>query len=184
MIYLTSQDVEILSPFLPPLQARFLSVSSAEESRGVREMINETIDRLQRASVGTYHLGSRYALLLKRLWRKGDPDAQSPSLSPHNGVISINSSSIPTSQNINASNPQPAGSPDPSQAMMMPAPYDFNWLDLDAVGQFAAMDDHVFLADQFQDVETMWYGFGIESPDFNLTEDSDSLDATGGHLFF
>ena len=60
--------------------------------------------------------------------------------------------------------------------MMMPPPppapvaYDFNWLDLDAVGQFAAMDDHVFAADAIQDVEAMWYGFGIESPDFGFTE--------------
>jgi hypothetical protein len=152
-------------------------------------MINETIDRLQRASVGTHHLGSRYALLLTRLWRKGDPDLHSRSPTP--GMQSINpnnSTNMIPSQNATA-NHQTLGYSEPSQSQMMmppPAPvaYDFNWLDLDAVGQFAAMDDHVFAADTMQDVEAMWYGFGIESPDFGFTEDADGVDATGGHLFF
>lgn len=70
--------------------------------------------------------------------------------------------------------------------------YDFNWLDLDAVGQFAAMDDHVFagldgIGMGVQDVEAMWYGFGIESPEFpGLTGEGegDEMDASGGQLFF
>lgn len=147
-------------------------------------MITETIDRLQRASVGTHHLGSRYALLLTRLWRKGDPDLHSRSPTPaghHNGSINAI---------LAQSDQQMQGYPDPQAQMMMPPPapvaYDFNWLDLDAVGQFAAMDDHVFAADAMQDVEAMWYGFGIESPDFGFTnaEEADALDATGGQLFF
>jgi hypothetical protein len=146
-------------------------------------MITETIDRLQRASVGTHHLGSRYALLLTRLWRKGDPDLHSRSPTPgqnHNGINAI------LAQNDAAANQQMQGYPDPQMMMPPPAPvaYDFNWLDLDAVGQFAAMDDHVFAADAMQDVEAMWYGFGIESPDFGFAEETDALDATGGHLFF
>jgi hypothetical protein len=150
-------------------------------------MITETIDRLQRASVGTHHLGSRYALLLTRLWRKGDPDPHSRSPTPggHNGIHHP----AMALQNPAAANPQMHGFADPAQAQMMmppaaPVAYDFNWLDLDAVGQFAAMDDHVFAADAMQDVDAMWYGFGIESPDFGFTEEADSLDATGGHLFF
>lgn len=74
--------------------------------------------------------------------------------------------------------------PPPTAPAAAPVAYDFNWLDLDAVGQFVAMDDHVFAADAMQDVEAMWYGFGIESPDFGFTEEADALDATGGHLFF
>jgi hypothetical protein len=155
-------------------------------------MINDTINRLQRASVGTNHLGSRYALLLTRLWRKGDPDLHSRSPTPGmhstNPNNANNGSNIIPSQNT-AANHEALGYPDPSQAQMMlppPAPvaYDFNWLDLDAVGQFAAMDDHVFAADAMQDAEAMWYGFGIESPDFGFTEDADGIDATGGQLFF
>src|SRR5271156_278732 len=59
-------------------QARFGAISTGEEIRGVREMIYNTINRLQRASVGTQHLASRYALLLQRLWRKGDPEFSPP----------------------------------------------------------------------------------------------------------
>jgi hypothetical protein len=152
-------------------------------------MITETIDRLQRASVGTHHLGSRYALLLTRLWRKGDLELHSRSPTPgrHNVLNPTNNAAI-LAQNANT-NHHTLGYSDPSQAQIMmpppaPAAYDFNWLDLDAVGQFAAMDDHVFAADAMQDVEAMWYGFGIESPDFGFTEDADGVDATGGHLFF
>lgn len=41
-----------------------------EERNGVRHMINQTIERLQKASVGANHMGSRYARLLQLLWRK------------------------------------------------------------------------------------------------------------------
>jgi hypothetical protein len=41
-----------------------------EERTGVRHMINQTIERLQKASVGANHMGSRYARLLQLLWRK------------------------------------------------------------------------------------------------------------------
>jgi hypothetical protein len=157
-------------------------------------MINETIDRLQRASVGTHHLGSRYALLLTRLWRKGDPsdlNSRSPTPGGHNHNHN-NSLNAILAQNDHSANQHMQGYPD-AQVMMPPplapsaqAPMacDFNWLDLDAVGQFAAMDDNVFAMDAMQDVEAMWYGFGIESPDFGFTEETDALDATGGHLFF
>jgi hypothetical protein len=41
-----------------------------EERTGVRHMINLTIERLEKASVGANHMGSRYARLLRLLWRK------------------------------------------------------------------------------------------------------------------
>jgi hypothetical protein len=167
-------------------------------------MINETIERLKRASVGTQHLGSRYARLLKRLWRKGDPGAAPPS------PDSITGNDPSTSNLYNPSNAEAMNQTanrrhlglqtafDPARASfhneneMQPPPqagparmanYDFNWLDLDAVGQFA-LDEQVFDGGEGMDVEMMWYGFGIESPEFAVTEDSESVGPAGASLFF
>lgn len=41
-----------------------------DERAGVRRMINLTIDRLQKASAGANHMGTRYARLIQMLWRK------------------------------------------------------------------------------------------------------------------
>jgi hypothetical protein len=51
-------------------QARSTTTMTDEERLGVRHMINQTIERLQKASVGANHMGSRYARLLQLLWRK------------------------------------------------------------------------------------------------------------------
>lgn len=48
-----------------------------EERTGVRRMINQTIDRLQKASNGPGHMGSRYARLLQMLWRKAPKSSAS-----------------------------------------------------------------------------------------------------------
>ena len=54
-----------------------------EERTGVRRMINHTIDRLQKVSTGTGHMGARYARLLQLLWRKV-PKPESSSLATNN----------------------------------------------------------------------------------------------------
>jgi hypothetical protein len=55
-------------------RARCTGVISNDEDRAIRAMINETINRLQRSSVGAnigiQHPGSRYSQLLRLLWAK------------------------------------------------------------------------------------------------------------------
>jgi hypothetical protein len=51
-------------------KARSTTTMTEEERAGVRRMIDQTIARLQKASVGANHMGSRYARLIQLLWRK------------------------------------------------------------------------------------------------------------------
>jgi len=145
-------------------------------------MINETIERLQRASVGTQHLGSRYARLLKRLWRKADREQSPPEPDETNMETSNTAPKDFIDNNQHNSQATPGYGDLTNSAAAIPL-YDFNWLDLDAVGQFA-MDENMFSASHMPDVEAMWLGFGVESPEMNLTEDSDSIGQTGGYMFF
>jgi hypothetical protein len=61
-------------------------------------------------------------------------------------------------------------------ASRMNPTYDFNWLDLEAVGQFA-LDDTMFSAEQMLDIDMMWsgWGFGIDSGPSELSPASTSL---------
>lgn len=54
-------------------KARLTTTMSQEERSEVPEMISQTIDRLERASIDKSHMGSRYARLLRLLWRKSPP---------------------------------------------------------------------------------------------------------------
>lgn len=56
-------------------KARLTTTMSEEERTSVPELISNTINRLERASVDKSHMGSRYARLLKLLWRKSPPRA-------------------------------------------------------------------------------------------------------------
>jgi hypothetical protein len=52
------------------MQARSTTTMTDEERIAVRHMINQSIDRLQKASVGANQMGNRYARLVQLLWRK------------------------------------------------------------------------------------------------------------------
>ncbi|RDW91616.1 hypothetical protein BP5796_02781 [Coleophoma crateriformis] len=51
-------------------KARSTTTMTEDERTGVRRMINQTIDRLQKASAGANHMGTRYSRLIQMLWRK------------------------------------------------------------------------------------------------------------------
>src|SRR5258708_7418187 len=63
-------------------KARSTTTMTEEERTGVRRMIDQTIARLQKASVGANHMGSRYARLIQLLWRKAPipTDQRKPSM--------------------------------------------------------------------------------------------------------
>ncbi|ORY12960.1 hypothetical protein BCR34DRAFT_624061 [Clohesyomyces aquaticus] len=129
-------------------RARCTGVIGSEEDRAIRAMVNETISRLQRSSVGagteTQHPGSRYSQLLKLLWAKVPrKDKTSQASFHHPGTHVAN-----TTLDNNGFRQPPAGSTvqTPSQAGSIttgesPAATeqmgDFGWTDLSAVGDFA-----------------------------------------------
>ncbi|OCK85616.1 hypothetical protein K432DRAFT_439153 [Lepidopterella palustris CBS 459.81] len=133
-------------------RARCVGVIGSEEERAVRAMIQETVARLQRSSVGSssgmQHPGSRYSQLLKLLWAKvGHKDksrAQSNAFTPGSSVnaprMPMDNNGIPATQTSGAPGPPPSlagsgttgGSPAVTDQMG-----DFSWTDLMAVGEFA-----------------------------------------------
>lgn len=129
-------------------------------------MINVTISRLRTSSSGPQHPGSRYASLLARLWGKGDSRSTPPQQAQQEQGQGQYNRTLPNS----IMNTNTAGTPnfsfDNNQSYQQPAAgttatgtYDFNWLDLDAVGQFA-LDENYNM-----DVEAMWSSFGMQIPE-------------------
>ncbi|KAF2200233.1 hypothetical protein GQ43DRAFT_82020 [Delitschia confertaspora ATCC 74209] len=128
-------------------RARCTGVISSEEDRAVRAMVNETIIRLQRSSVGAgtslRHPGSRYSQLLKLLWAKVPrKDKASRASFRHPGTHSANTapdnsypqtpSAIPPQSSSQSGSIASGESPAVTEQMG-----DFSWTDLMAVGEFA-----------------------------------------------
>ncbi|KAK3213656.1 hypothetical protein GRF29_28g553601 [Pseudopithomyces chartarum] len=104
-------------------RARCTGVISNDEDRAIRAMINETVTRLQRssvgASVGIQHPGSRYSQLLRLLWAKAPrKDKSSSTTFRHPGTHvashamegSGNYPPLPGQNSISAPSPSQAGS--------------------------------------------------------------------------
>jgi hypothetical protein len=101
------------------------------EKGGVRRMINETIDRLERAGVNRNHMGSRYSRLLHLLWRKVPSKHDETS----NGQVR---------DDIGRAKPV-EDNPVPQAFETSPLANHgaFSWLDLEAVGNFATRNNSV-----------------------------------------
>lgn len=126
-----------------------------EERTGLRYMINQTIERLQKSSVGANNMGTRYSRLLQLLWRKapkknGTNTNKSPCLEhglPKPFEINSPRFGIPTTQPSPFENttygtnvPIPnlgendfTGGPTPTGT--------FSWLDLGATWSFATQNN-------------------------------------------
>lgn len=138
-------------------RARCVGVMSSEEERGIRAMIQETVSRLQRSSVGMHHLGSRYSQLLKLLWQKAEHKHGRPranSVYPNRQLDAVRDVATPAS-----SVPRP-----PSQAGSGESPAmteqmgDFSWTDLTAVSDFAMNAQPAGSGTQTHD-DAFWAGF-------------------------
>jgi hypothetical protein len=123
-------------------KARFTTTMTEEERTGVRNMIDQTIARLQKASVGTNHMGSRYARLIKLLWRKAPIPADQrnatmpipPLMDGHLKQQYTDPSSLAPEFNPNQGNLgnmefTPSGT--------------FSWLDLGATWNFATQNNSI-----------------------------------------
>ncbi|CAG8979931.1 hypothetical protein HYALB_00013515 [Hymenoscyphus albidus] len=144
-------------------KARSTTTMTEEERTVVRQMIQQTISRLEKASVGANGMGSRYARLLQLLWRKAphkrmplnhpnhDPTTTTTNypLNPanqtpyeHTGFAPIHLSPNGHDASRFASQPRPAG------------PGTFSWLDLDATWNFATQNNGSTLSQGGDSVDT------------------------------
>jgi hypothetical protein len=162
-------------------RARCTGVINSDEDRAIRSLINETVARLQRSSVGSeigiQHPGSRYSQLLKLLWAKAprkDKSSQSSFRHPgthiaSNPVDSNGLSHPPIVTPSTQQSPQNSAGTGESPAMteMMG---DFGWTDLNAVSEFAIGQapsgnaDEAALWNGFLPLDMGWnaQGFGFE----------------------
>ncbi|KAK5163189.1 hypothetical protein LTR04_002691 [Oleoguttula sp. CCFEE 6159] len=118
-------------------KARATGVMGADNRGGVLRMINDTIDRLQKASACPNDLGDRYSRLIRLLWRKP----------PSGPGVPENNTTQPVASNTHNS----SLSSDRSEHQQMI--YDafnnptsinaFSWLDLEAVGDFATNNNSI-----------------------------------------
>lgn len=121
-------------------KARSTTTMTEEERSGVRRMIDQTISRLQRASVGANHMGSRYARLIQLLWRKAPIPADQRKRSfaqPTEGHSRQHYS--------DAYSLQPGFYPNQGNSgeMEFPSSGTFSWLDLGATWNFATQNNSI-----------------------------------------
>lgn len=146
-------------------RARCTGVISSDEDRAIRAMINETVDRLQRSSVGSgigiQHPGSRYSQLLKLLWAKvprKDKSARPSFRHPGTHIASnpVDSNGLPlvTAQQSPQNSAETGESPAMTEMMG-----DFGWTDLNAVSDFAIGQGAGANGQNQDDASALWNGF-------------------------
>ena len=168
-------------------KARSTTTMTEDERIGVKRMINQTIERLQKASMGSNHMGSRYARLLTMLWRKA-PKRTDPR--------EVHRQSIDTRmQGQGLGHPQdPNNGPahiDPNQQFMMnqgqmgglAPPGTFSWLDLGATWNFATQNNNSASASSAE-MDDASFDTGLSPFDMNLLTDYSLLEGDNPNLIF
>jgi len=114
-------------------RARTVGVMSPEEDHSVRRMIQQTVSKLEAASVSEQHPGSRYSYLLKLLWEKVDRKGKKETRS----VATLENPYRPGSTSIQTPGAASTGSVAQDSPATTEQMGDFSWTDLDAIGNFA-----------------------------------------------
>lgn len=134
-------------------RARCAGVLSADEEQSVRQMVSETVSRLERSGIGSHHPGSRYSQLLRLLWDKVDRKEQRKEA---RSTATLTNPYRPGSVSGPASVSNAAALTDDSPAMTETMG-DFSWTDLDAIGNFA-VNGNTQASSNVNDPE-WWSGF-------------------------
>jgi hypothetical protein len=155
-----------------------------EERIVIRYMINQTIERLQKASVGANHMGSRYARLIQLLWRK---------VPQRNGLLETQhrqsiDSRVTAPQDHSKSGPQ--SNFDPTNVGGMGGMGDegltssgtFSWLDLGATWNFATQNNTV--PESSADLEDVMVDIDMVPFDMALLTDYSLLEGDNPNLIF
>lgn len=168
-------------------KARSTTTMTEEERIGVKRMIIQTIERLQKASVGSNHMGSRYARLLQMLWRKA-PKRTDPRESHRQSIDTrMQGQGIPQDPN----NPGPGAPFDPNQQFMgmsqgqmgIAPPGTFSWLDLGATWNFASQNNHSASASSAE-MDDASFETGLSPFDMSLLTDYSLLEGDNPNLIF
>lgn len=160
-----------------------------EERSGVQRMIHLTIERLQKASAGMNHMGSRYARLLQLLWRKtpkynklrDPPPSQNrdtqPKVSYH-----TNGSGATAFAASNFNNGALAKNHANNAEVPSNAPGTFSWLDLGATWNFATQNNTV--NGNASDSDDLLVDTGMGTFDMGLSTDYTLLDVDNPNFLF
>ncbi|KAH6644080.1 hypothetical protein C7974DRAFT_371236 [Boeremia exigua] len=147
-------------------RARCTGVISGDEDRAIRNMIQETISRMQRSAVGVeagiQHPGSRYSQLLKLLWAKvprKDKSSRSafrhPGTSVASNAVDHNGFPVPPPTGTTAQSPRTSSVGTGESPALTEQMGDFGWTDLSAVSDFAMHGNNGIPADE----SALWNGF-------------------------
>jgi len=165
-------------------KARSTTTMTNDERTGVRRMIDQTIERLQKASTGANHMGSRYSRLLQLLWLKA-PKCKDPRDTTHlQGIdsrlkISVNSETPGSSAfDRTAFTGMPMG----GVARGLTPSGTFSWLDLGATWSFATQNNSV--SGSAGELDDVLGDTGMSPFDLNLLTDYRLLDGDNPNLIF
>jgi hypothetical protein len=169
-------------------KARSTTTMTEEERVGVKRMISQTIERLQKASMGSNHMGSRYARLLQMLWRKAPKRTDAREV--HRQSIDMRMQGLP--QDPNNSGPSNF---DPSQQfiglnqglnqgqMGLAPPGTFSWLDLGATWNFATQNNNS-ASGSSAELDDASFDTGMSPFDMSILTDYSLLEGDNPNLIF
>jgi hypothetical protein len=112
-------------------RARCVGVLAADEEQSVRQMVQETVNRLERSGIGSQHPGNRYSQLLRLLWDKVERKERKHA----NSTATLTNPYRPGS--VGGPTSSSTGSLTQDSPAMTEMMGDFSWTDLDAIGNFA-----------------------------------------------
>ncbi|KAH8821271.1 hypothetical protein F5884DRAFT_82009 [Xylogone sp. PMI_703] len=170
-------------------KARSTTTMTDDERTGVQRMIHLTIERLQKASAGMNHMGSRYARLLQLLWRKTPKQKKlretalqtrnTQSNTSYSNGENTNSSTF-ASSNFNGNGITKG---DNNNGEIPPnTSGTFSWLDLGATWNFATQNNSV--SGNASDSDDLILDAGMGPFDMSLSTDYTLLDVDNPNFLF
>jgi hypothetical protein len=157
---------------------------TVEERVFIHHVIRQTIERLEKSSVGANHIRSRYARLLQLLWRKAPKRSElretqnQQSMANRVAVPQDHGQSGPQS-NLNL--PDSAGMRGINTVNSTP-PGTFSWLDLDAAWGFATQNNS--LPEGTGDFDDIIADVGLDAFDISFMADFSLLEGDNPKLIF
>ncbi|KAG4027873.1 hypothetical protein MFRU_026g00550 [Monilinia fructicola] len=173
-------------------KVRTTTTMSDEEREDVRRLITKMIERLEKASTGESHIGTKYSRLLQLLWRSAPKKANRGRQGRNNTHFAMENSSRFQDGNSNRSiiDPVPMSQPFTPSVRSNFSPHDpplvvpafpsnnqFSWLNLDQVYMFARENNGGMESLDYQNVGDMngfgnWVGDAQEGFEFNMLDEN------------
>ena len=156
-----------------------------EERTQIRHMISQAVKRLQKASVGANHMGSRYARLLQLLWRKAPQRSDLQETQHWQRIDSRATAPQDHGQSGSQSNLNPtnfSGMWGGMNNVSLTPSGTFSWLDLGATWNFATQNNTV--SGSSADLEDVMVDIDMSPFDMSLMTDYSLLEGDNPNLIF